>query len=268
MSLTEDRWVQIPSKLILILFFSVIQLRGMNVIPDLDTGHTVMIPLKFLRSRRRSRQIFSFTAIHLYCCRSGQLLHRVVFDTLWAACVSNLSSAEFLSRHKIFSLFPSYLILQRAHFLSVCVRVSWADTHQYCVGPLICTTLLIFPAAFMETVILLPRLAVSGFTQKYVRKWIRQNKYVQLDYIINSVYCLVFCLSAQGTHPQRSGGAPGGSSWGRHLHAWGHPEGECHVQLQADICLISALAPEQTPHGPESCSVWGEEFLFFSTTGY
>lgn len=30
----------------------------------------------------------------------------------------------------------------------------------------------------METIILLPRLVVSGFTQKYVHKWIRQNKYV------------------------------------------------------------------------------------------
>lgn len=113
----------------------------------------------------------------------------------------------------------------------------------------------------METIILLPRLVVSGFTQKYVHKWIRQNKYVQLDYIINSAYYLVFCLSAQGTHSQRSGGAPGGSSWGRHLHAWGHSEGEHHVQLQAEICLISALAPEQTPHGPESYSVRAEEFL-------
>lgn len=40
MSLTEDRWVQIPSETLLIPLFSIIHLKGMSVIPDLDTGHT------------------------------------------------------------------------------------------------------------------------------------------------------------------------------------------------------------------------------------
>lgn len=40
-----------------------------------------------------------------------------------------------------------------------------------------------------------------------------------MDYCVSHVF-------AQGTHSQRSGGAPDGTSWGRHLHARGHPEGE------------------------------------------
>lgn len=67
---------------------------------------------------------------------------------------------------------------------------------------------------------------MSGFSQKYVHKWAWQNKHFRLDSLINSVDYLVFCLSAQGTYSQRSRGAPEGTSWGRHLHAWGHPEGE------------------------------------------
>lgn len=48
MRLTEDRWVQIPSELLLIPIFSVIQLKGMSSITDLDTGHTqVMTPVNF-----------------------------------------------------------------------------------------------------------------------------------------------------------------------------------------------------------------------------
>ncbi len=102
----------------------------------------------------------------------------------------------------------------------------------------------------MEAIIL----PLSGCTQKYVHKWIWQSKYFQLGCIINSLHYLVFCMSAQGADSQRPGGAWGRPSWGRHLHAWGHPEGEqtLHVKLQAGICFISAPAPESTPQGPES----------------
>lgn len=40
MGLTEDRWVQILSEPIFNPLFSVIQLKGMSVIPDMNTGHT------------------------------------------------------------------------------------------------------------------------------------------------------------------------------------------------------------------------------------
>lgn len=78
------------------LFF-IIQLKGVSVIPDLDRSHT--FNSLFLWPREDSRQILSFTVICPYCRRSGQLLHRVVFDTLWAACASNLSSAATKSFH-------------------------------------------------------------------------------------------------------------------------------------------------------------------------
>lgn len=52
-----------------------------------------------------------------------------------------------------------------------------------------------------------------------------------------NIYAFMLCMSAQGAHSQRSGGAPEGSPGGRHLHAWGHPEGEqlLHVQQQISI---------------------------------
>lgn len=40
MGLTEDRWVQILSEPIFNPLFSIIQLKGMSVIPDMNTGHT------------------------------------------------------------------------------------------------------------------------------------------------------------------------------------------------------------------------------------
>lgn len=49
--------------------------------------------------------------ICLQCLQSGQLFHHVVFDTLWAVNVSNLSLAEHLESHeKTFHSFTASLI--------------------------------------------------------------------------------------------------------------------------------------------------------------
>lgn len=105
MSLTEDRWVQIPSERLLIPLFSVMQLKGMSLIPDLDTGHT--------HSYDPSEFVFFF-------CRNDipgryftflQSFYNVGLDKcfilllLWSVYVSNLSSADFLCSHKILSPF-------------------------------------------------------------------------------------------------------------------------------------------------------------------
>lgn len=189
------------------------------------------------------------------------MLHRAVFDTLCAVYVSNLSSAEFLSSHKIFSLFhcfPRISYSTKGSF-PVYLRDSFSRQYTAILFQFICNTLLIFSAnaALMETIILLPRLPVSGFSQKYVHKWAWQNKHFRLDSLINSVDYLVFCLSAQGTYSQRSGGAPEGTSWGRHLHAWGHPEGERGFCMSdSKLASASSLLCLQNKHHMVQRAKW------------
>lgn len=121
--------------------------------PDLDAGHTVMIPLNFY-DQENSRQILSLTVICPQCRRSGQFV-----------CL--IFPQQNVTKYFV-SLLPSYL-LHRAHFLSICVTVSRANTNQYCFNSFICNTLLVFSAndPLMET-ILLPRLAAPGCSQKYM----------------------------------------------------------------------------------------------------
>lgn len=66
------------------------------------------------------------------------------------------------------SVRPVDITVQRAHFLSVCVKVSQANTHQYCFSLFICYTLLVFSenVALVEAIILLPHLRESGFYAK------------------------------------------------------------------------------------------------------
>lgn len=81
---------------------SITRPNRMSIIPDLDRGRAQLWSFWILQPRRDSR--LSFAVICPYCRRSGQPLHRVVSDTLWAACASNLSSAKCLSSHKVISL--------------------------------------------------------------------------------------------------------------------------------------------------------------------
>lgn len=58
--------------------------------------------------------------------------------------------------------------------------------------------------------------------------FIRQTDWINihLDLMIRNVVNLLVGMSTQGTHSQGSGRAAEGSTRGRHLHAWGHSEGE------------------------------------------
>lgn len=136
MSLTEDRWVQIPSETLLIPLFSIIHLKGMSVIPDLDTGHTQLWSLwVFMTKKTFHTDTFLHCDLSIVslvwtsassCCfltHCGQFMHLI------------FPQQSFSAATKSFHCFTSslgYLILQRAHFLSICVTVSRANTQQYC----------------------------------------------------------------------------------------------------------------------------------------
>lgn len=117
MSLTEDRWVQIPSERLLIPLFSVMQLKRMSLIPDLDTGHThtIMIPLSFAYFFFCQKDIPGRYFPFLQSFYNVGLDKCFILLLLWSVYVSNLSSADFLCSHKIlspfhcYSLFPLYL---------------------------------------------------------------------------------------------------------------------------------------------------------------
>lgn len=123
MGLTEDRWVQIPFQMEFNLHISVICLKQRVVIQIRNRSHTVMIPQNLSSPQRCPGR-------YLHCDPS-------VLSLVWTAAsscgfqhtvacvqfVSNLSSGR-VSTHFFHCLWlPSYLIRQRAHFLSICVTV-------------------------------------------------------------------------------------------------------------------------------------------------
>lgn len=180
MSLTEDRWVQIPSKTAFnpLLFYHSAKGNECNTRFG-HRSHTVLITLNFYDQEEIPDRYFpSLWSVYGVVGLDNYFLMSFLTHRGQLMCL--IFPQQCLS--STVSLLPSYLILQRAHFLSICVIVSWANTHQYCFNLFICYTLLVFSAnpALVETIILLPRLVVSGFSQKYVLKWIWQNKYFQL----------------------------------------------------------------------------------------
>lgn len=117
MSLTEDRWVQIPSKFISILFFSAVHLKGVSVIPDLDKGRTQLWV----------RCVFIIKRFQTDCSVVG--LHDYFIMWSWHIVGSlylYLSSAVSQQPQNL-PLLPSYLILQRA--LPVYLRDSFSSQY-------------------------------------------------------------------------------------------------------------------------------------------
>lgn len=105
MSLTEDRWVQIPSERLLIPLLSVMQLKGMSLIPDLDTGHihTVMIPLSFFcfvcffAEKTFQADTFLFFSLSImlvwtsasFCCFCGQFMSLIFPQQTFSAATKS-----------------------------------------------------------------------------------------------------------------------------------------------------------------------------------
>lgn len=98
MSLTEDRWVQIPLERLLIPLFSIMRQNWTQLAHSCD-------PRGFAFFKRYSQRIYSpflqsFYSVGLDKCSISLLL--------WSVNVSHLSSADFLNSHQIISPSPCY----------------------------------------------------------------------------------------------------------------------------------------------------------------
>lgn len=145
MSLTEDRWVQIPLK----TSFNPSLLHHPAERNECNTrfGHAVIILQTFydwedIPNGRFPSLRLVYSVVYLDKCFIMQFLTHC--GQLAYLIFPQLSFSAATKSFHCFSASLGYLILRRAHFLSICVTVSQASTLQYCFSSFICNTLLIF----------------------------------------------------------------------------------------------------------------------------
>lgn len=236
MSLTEDRWVQISSKQPLILFFSVIQLKWMNVIPAGHRSHTVTIPLHFYHQEDiPDRYFLSLSVVLSVWTTSSSFGFWHIVDSLCA-----LSFSSILVQPPLFHCFPHIFFYKR---LISCLS-AW---HQNCYNLFICCTLLVFAAniGLVESIILLPCLAVSGFVCK-CSLIIWQNTYFQLRRMIN----YVFSGNAFAKVWRSSGGFFQGETPSCTRASWGWADSACPAMSWYLLYLGAASRRNRTDSRP------------------